>query len=251
MKRTALHQIITILVTLQMVAINALANILPINGQQTGEISDRFNVYFVPAGYVFAIWGVIYLGLAAYTIYQALPSQADDPTLRKISLYYWVSSVANSVWVLLWHYERFPITLLAMVVILLALIATYTTLKDDAAFSAGARLWFVVVPFSIYLGWITVATVANISQVLVFLGWGGWGLAPALWAAIMVVVAALVGIMMAIRFGSVAYNLVLIWAFIGIAYKQADNSLLFTTTLLGVGLAAVAVLLGYFRSRRA
>lgn len=251
MKRTALHQIITILVTLQMVAINALANILPINGQQTGEISDRFNVYFVPAGYVFAIWGVIYLGLAAYTIYQALPSQADDPTLRKISLYYWVSSVANSVWVLLWHYERFPITLLAMVVILLALIATYTTLKDDAAFSAGARLWFVVVPFSIYLGWITVATVANISQVLVFLGWGGWGLAPALWAAIMVVVAALVGIMMAIRFGSVAYNLVLIWAFIGIAYKQADNSLLFTTTLLGVGLAAVAVLMGYFRNRRA
>jgi hypothetical protein len=111
-------------------------------------------------------------------------------------------------------------------------------------------MWLVVVPFSIYLGWISVATIANASQVLIFFGWSGWGIAPQVWAAIMVVVAAALGIGMALRFGSVAFNLVLIWAIIGIAYKQAGSTILFTATLFGVGLAAVAVLLGYLKSRQ-
>lgn len=250
MKKTNLYPFITILMTIQMIAVNALANIVPINGQQTGEISDQFDVYFVPAGYVFSIWGLIYLALIAYTIYQALPAQVNNPTLKKISLYYWVNSITNSIWVVLWHYEQFPTTLVAMIVILLSLILIYTTLKTDPSFSSGARLWLVVVPFSIYLGWISVATIANISQVLVFLGWGGWSIAPSIWAAIMVIVAAALGIGMALRFGSAAFNLVLIWAFIGIAYKQADSAVLFTTTLFGVGLAAVGVLISYLKSRR-
>lgn len=251
MKRYALHRIITVLMTAFMIAVNALANILPINGQQTGEISDRFDVYFVPAGYVFSIWGLIYLGLTAYTIYQALPAQKNNPAFRKIALLYWISCAANAAWIVMWHYEYFPATLLAMSVILVSLIGVYTNLKKDPSFSSGAPLWLTVVPFSIYLGWISVAAIANVSQFLVARGWGGWGIAPDIWAAIMIVVAGILGIGMAARFGSVAYNLVLIWAFAGIAAKHSDNRIVFTTVLLGVGLAAIGVLLGYLKSRRA
>lgn len=251
MKRRPVHHIITILMTVVVIAVNALANTLPINGQQTGEISDRFAIYFVPAGYVFSIWGLIYLGLLLYTVYQALPSQIDNPTLKKISLYYWISSAANSIWIVLWHYEVFPVTLLAMVVILLALIIVYTTLKADPAFSRGLPMWLVTVPFGIYLGWITVATVANASQLLYYLGWGGWGIAGQTWAALMILVAAALGIGMALRFRSAAYNLVLVWAFVGIAVKFPGEPVVSTTAYAGVGLAAVAAGVALLRKRAA
>ena len=247
MKRKSVHYIITILATIQMVAVNALANILPINGQQTGEISDRFEIYFVPAGYVFSIWGLIYLGLLAYTIYQALTAQIENSTLKKISLYYWISSVANSVWIVLWHYEVFSITIIAMLVILLALIIVYTTLKSDPQFSSGLKMWLVTIPFSIYLGWISVATIANASQLLYYLGWDGWGISGQTWAVLMILVASALGIGMALRFNAAAYNLVLVWAFIGIAVKQAGSPVVSTTAYIGVGLAAVAVLLTFLR----
>ncbi|MCB2178443.1 tryptophan-rich sensory protein [bacterium] len=250
MKRTALHRIITVLMTTLMISINALANIKPINGQQTGEISDRFDVYFVPAGYVFSIWGLIYLGMIAYTIFQALPSQRYNTTLKKIDLLYWISCAANSAWIVMWHYEYFPATMLAMVVILVSLIGVFINLKNDLSFSSGAPLWFATVPFSIYLGWISVATIANASQLLVSRGWDGWGIAPDTWAAIMIVIAGALGIGMALRFSAVAYNLVLIWAFIGIAAKHSDNRIVFTTVLLGVGLSSIGILVGYLSSRR-
>jgi len=107
MKRISLSQIITILVTLLTITVNVLANALPLNGQDTGEISDRFDIYFVPAGYVFSIWGLIYLGLIAFTIYQALPSQKDNELIKKIYPAYWIGSLANIVWLFLWHYNIF------------------------------------------------------------------------------------------------------------------------------------------------
>ena len=103
--------VVTILVTL---IVNGLANALPLNGQNTGEISDRFQVYFVPAGYVFAIWGVIYLGLIAYAIYQALPSQRENPRLQATGWWVVLGGIANSAWIFLWHYNQFPLTLVAM-----------------------------------------------------------------------------------------------------------------------------------------
>ena len=84
----------------------------------TGEISDRFAIYFVPAGYVFAIWGVIYLGMIAYTVYQALPAQRDNPLLNKIAPAYWIGNLSNIAWIFLWHYEFFPLTLVAMLTLL-------------------------------------------------------------------------------------------------------------------------------------
>src|SRR5512137_1573723 len=108
MKKEIFRQIAVVLTVLATIVVNALANILPINGQNTGEISDRFKVYFVPAGYVFSIWGLIYLGLIAMAIYQALPSQRANPRLRSTGWWISLGGLANIAWIFLWHYEKFP-----------------------------------------------------------------------------------------------------------------------------------------------
>lgn len=248
MKRITTNQVITILTTLLTITVNGLANALPINGQQTGEISDRFDVLFVPAGYIFSIWGLIYLGLLLYTIYQALPAQSDNPILNKIAPFYWLTGVANTAWIFLWHYEVFTLTLPAMLLILIGLILIYVNLKKATEFNRGGRLWFVTVPFSIYLGWISVATIANVSQLLFYLKWGAWGITPEVWTMILLLIAAGLGIAMALRFSAVAYGLVLVWAFYGIADKQADVALVSTTAYVGIGLVFLGIVISLVRA---
>ena len=232
------NRILTILFTLATLTVNALANILPFNGQTTGEISDRFPIRFVPAGYVFAIWGLIYLGLLAFAVYQALPAQRKNTVLDEIAPLYWLVSLANAVWIVLWHYEYFTLTIFVMAVLLISLIAIYRKLKAASVPGAGFT-WAVQIPFSIYLGWISVATIANAAQLLYVLHWDAWGLSPELWAVIMLVVATLLGAAMLYRERDAAYALVLIWAFVGIAFKQADSALV---SYAAWGLAAFLVI---------
>jgi hypothetical protein len=251
MKRITSSQLITILASVITITVNALANILPLNGLTTGEISDRFDIYFVPAGYVFSIWGLIYLGLILYTIFQALPSQRENETLKKIAPAYWLASAANSAWIFLWHYEVFQFTLVAMVSLLFSLLVIYTSLANVT----GMIKWLVKLPFSIYLGWITVATVANASQFLYYIDWNGLGIAPTIWAVIMIAVATLLGILMIWRENNFAYVLVLIWAFIGITVSQADVPLVVMTSwvtsiLLGVALIANFLIKSLFRGEK-
>ncbi|MBN1304870.1 MAG: hypothetical protein JXA13_10585 [Anaerolineales bacterium] len=242
MKKITIYQITTILATLITLTINGLANALPLNGQGTGEISDRFAIYFVPAGYVFSIWGLIYIGLIAFTIYQALPAQRDNALLKKISPAYWVGSLANSVWIFLWHYEFFPLTLIAMLVLLASLLYTYLQLPKASPGKLDNLSWFVWLPFSVYLGWISVATIANVSQVLFAAGWNGWGLLPEAWAVIMLVVATLLGLLMQWRENNIPYVLVLIWAFAGIAVSQAGTAPVTNTAWVTAALLALAVI---------
>ena len=178
MNKDLARQILVILAVLATITVNALANILPINGQGTGEISDRFQVYFVPAGYVFSIWGVVYLGWLAYAIYQALPAQRNNPLLRAIALPFIVNGLANSAWIFAWHYNQFGWSLLAMLVVLASLIIIYLRLGIGTQPAPTSQRWLVNLPFSIYLGWITVATIANVTDVLYWLGWNGSPLFP-------------------------------------------------------------------------
>ncbi len=83
MNRDIIRQTAVVIAYIAMVTVNVLANALPINGQNTGDISDRFAIYFVPAGWVFAIWLPIYLGLGAYAIYQATRTAADEPAVAR------------------------------------------------------------------------------------------------------------------------------------------------------------------------
>lgn len=246
MNRIKSHQIITVLATLVTITVNALANILPLNGLETGTISDRFDIFFVPAGYVFSIWGLIYLALVAYTVFQALPTNADNPILKKIAPFYWVGSLANSVWIFLWHYEVFSLTLIAMVAILITLILISQKLVN----TEGSEKWLVRLPFSIYLGWISVATIANVSQTLFLYDWKGWGIAGQVWAVIMLAVAALLGILKLWLENDVPYGLVLVWAFVGITVSQAGAALVVTAAWTAAILLLVAAVFNVLKSKR-
>jgi len=239
MKRPSLFQILNILFTLITLTVNGLANALPLNGKGTGEISDQFPIYFVPAGYVFAIWAVIFLALLVFTVFQALGAQRDNQTLRRITPWYWLASVANSVWLFLWHYEIFSLTLVAMVALLVSLFAIYLELKKSAL--STAEVYLVKLPFSIYLGWISVATIANVSQVLYFFGWGGWGISGPSWAAIMIGVATILGFLILMAERDIAFCLVLIWAFVGIALKHGDTALVTNTAMVTSALLAIGI----------
>ena len=242
--RDIFRQIVVILGTLAVIVVNALASALSLNGQTTGEISNQFEVYFVPAGYVFAIWGLIYLALLAYTVYQALPGQRENPRLRRTGWLYVLSCAANIAWLFLWHYELFSFTLVAMGALLLLLIGIYLLLGTGRTHARAAETWLVRVPFSIYLGWITVATIANVTSVLEDADWKGWGLDPVAWAVIMLVVAAVVAALVSITRGDIAYMAVILWAFAGIAVKHNTvMSIVITVWVAGI-LAALTLLIG-------
>lgn len=232
------------------VVVNGLANALPINGQGTGEISDSFQVYFVPAGYVFSIWGLIYLALIGFAFFQALPGQRENPRLRRIGTLFAASSVANIAWIFLWHYERFELTLVAMVTILLTLIAIYLRLNIGRGTVPAAERWLVHIPFSIYLGWITVATVANVTSLLDYLNWGAWGIAPELWGVIMLIAAGAIASAVSFTRGDVAYMLVIVWAFAGIGVKQADTPLVAGAAWVMTAVMALVLVAGALVKRR-
>ncbi len=246
MKKNNVYQIITVLATLITIAVNAMATILPLNGLETGEISDRFDIFFVPAGYVFSIWGLIYLALVIYTIYQVLPSQADNPILRKIAPLYWIGSLANSVWIFLWHYEVFSLTVIAM----FAILATLILISRELAKTEGLLKWLVKLPFSIYLGWISVATIANVSQNLFLYEWTGWGLDPLVWAVLLLAVASFLGILKSLMENDTPYSFVLIWAFIGIIVSQAGSPLVVTAAWAGVIILILAIITSIFKFKK-
>ena len=250
MKKDIVRQAVNLLATVATIVVNGLANALPINGQTTGEISDRFRVYFVPAGYVFSIWGLIYLALIAFAAYQALPAQRENPHLRRIGYLFALSCVANSAWIFLWHYEFFELTLVAMFGLLLLLIAVYLRLDIGRVRVSTAEKWLVHIPFSIYLGWITVATIANVTSVLYYLNWDGWGIRPEIWAVIMLVVGAGIASAVSISRGDVAYVLVIVWAFVGIAVKHAATPLVAITAGLMALIVALTLLVGVPRNQQ-
>jgi hypothetical protein len=242
--RDLIRQIVNVVITIAVIVVNGLANALPLNGLTTGEISDRFEVYFVPAGYVFSIWGLIYLGLIAFTVYQALPSQRANHRLRRIGYLYALSGVANIAWLFLWHYEQFTWTIVAMIALLLSLIAIYLYLRTGRTRVSPAETWFVRLPFSIYLGWVTVATIANATQLLDYLGWNGWGLAPQVWAVIMLIAATIITLAVSFTRGDVGYVLVIVWACVGIALKHSGTPLVAISAWITAGVVLLSLLVG-------
>jgi benzodiazapine receptor len=249
MKSNTLQRIAVLLAVVATLVVNGLANTLPLNGLSTGEISDRFEVYFVPAGYVFSIWGLIYLGLIAYGVYQVLPAQSEVKSLQDISWLFLASSAANIAWLFLWHYEQFTWTILAMVALLVLLILIYERLWQVRDTAKSPHFWLVQIPFSIYLGWITVATIANATSLLDFLGWSGWGIADITWAVVMLLIAMVVGVAFILRRRDPAYGLVLVWALAGIAIKHTGTSTVALTGWITAGIVMLTVLYQILMSR--
>ena len=244
--KDTVRQIMVIVTVLATIIINGLANALPINGQNTGEISDRFQVYFVPAGYVFSIWGLIYIGLIAFAIFQALPSQRENPRLRAAGWWIVLGGLANITWIFLWHYEQFPLTLAAMLVLLASLIITYLRMGICQARVPVAEKWAAHVPFSIYLGWITVATVANVTALLAYLNWDAFGIAAEVWMWIVLVAVLVIAVLMNFTRRDVAYTAVILWALAGISVKHAGVPEVAIATWITFALVGLTLVLAFF-----
>lgn len=212
---------------LAVVTMNALANSLPINGQTTGEISNRLPVLFTPAGYVFSIWSVIYILLAIWIIgfWVRYKKDKEIPSIG-ISIYFTLTAVFNISWLLLWHYEFFAWSIAAMVAYLISLILLYLQYNNNE------RKFTERLPVSVNMGWISVATITNISYVLTFYNWGGWGLSNELWTVIMLTVATAIALHVRFHHWDIPFALVFIWAFVGIAVKHGFDELLVTTASL-------------------
>ena len=218
--------VLVVVSLLAVISINALANTLPLNGQTTGEISNRLPVLFTPAGYVFSIWTLIYVLLIIWVIGLWRTRNNGDTLLEKRSILFIISNIFNISWIFLWHYELFALTVVAMIGLLITLLLLYRTYQvQDNKISS--RL-----PISIYLGWISVATISNISYVLTVYQWSGWGLSDPLWAVIMMTVGTALALHIRFHHFDIAYPFVFIWAFIGIAVHNGFEELLVMTAAL-------------------
>ena len=214
--------------------VNTLATTLPLGGRTTAEISDSFNILFVPAGYVFSIWGLIYLALIGFAVFQALPAQQNNRFVRATGWWFALSCLANTLWIVFWHYGYYALTLVMMVTLLVSLIVIYRRLVALGNPDTATR-WLVRFPFSLYLGWITVATVANASAVFVDLGWDGSPLSPVTWTVVMIAVAAGLSFLMSYRHRDLAYSGVIVWALIGILLKQMAYAPIVAACVIAMG----------------
>lgn len=246
-----------------MVGVNALANILPINGITTGEVSDSYPNLFAPAGLTFSIWGVIYLLLGIYAIYQLIgfrktSSAIKLDSVKKINRYFILSSVANIAWILTWHYDFIGLSTLLIFSLLICLILINHLTQSANLLSKKDKL-FIRLPFSIYFGWITVASIANVTILLVDIDWNGWGLTDQTWTIIILIVGLVIALATMISNKDIAYGLTILWAYFGIAYKHLSETgfsgdyPLIIATVIGA-MAVVLITCGYLlytRKKRA
>ncbi len=221
-----LVKILVVITFLGMVAVNALANILPINGVTTGGVSDSYPNIFAPAGLTFAIWGVIYLLLAAYTLYQAGLFQGNKDTVKKgliskVSAVFIISSIVNTAWIFSWHYYMIPLSMALMAALLVCLIIINKKLSKETL--TLREKFFIRLPFSVYFGWITVAIIANATVLLVSLNWDAFGISETVWACAVITVGMVIGSLTMLKHKDIAYGLVLIWAYLGILIKHIST----------------------------
>jgi len=242
-------RVIMILSLAVVLVVNILANALPINGLTTGEVSDSFPILFVPAGYVFSIWGLIYLALIAFAIYIFTPKGMANEKIDSIAGWFVAANIFNAVWIFLWHYLQFTLTLIPIFGLLISLMAIYLRLEIGKLKRPFLTNLLVATPFSIYLGWATVAVVANVSQVLYNSGWRGGPLSQPVWTVIMLAVGSILGLLMIFLRREIAYPLVLAWAFVGIWVKHGDVPLVAITALAAAVILAVLALGRWIFSR--
>jgi hypothetical protein len=228
-----LLNIVTLVLAL---VLNGLATTGVIGGVSTGELSDAFPSLFTPAGYVFSIWGLIYSLLIAFAVYQALPAQRDNPRLERLGYLFVLSNLFNGGWIIAWQLQAIALSQLLMLGILASLILAYRQLGVGRERLGSTETVAIQLPFSVYLGWISVATVANTTVLLLTLGVDG-GAAAALWTAVAIVAALGIGALVLWRRGDIAFALVLVWAFAGIAVRQSGAEPL----VVGVAVAASAL----------
>ncbi len=204
--------------------VNFLANYLPLNGYNTGELSDIYPNLFVPAGLTFSIWGVIYLLLTVFIISQFIKFNnlevMKEEILNKIGYLFFITSLANAAWIFAWHYLFVFLSLLVMLVLLVSLIIIYRRLDIGIKKYPNKLYYIFILPFSVYLGWITVATLANITALLVDINLYGGFINPIFWTIFVLIVGLIITLYTLLKRNDIAYSLVVVWAYIGIILKR-------------------------------
>ena len=249
--------IITWVFFLGVIAVNALANILPINGYNTGQISAFYPNAFVPAGFTFSIWGVIYLLLLSYTIgftYYTLKQEQYPKAfalIERINIYFLLTCVFNMSWILAWHYLQIELSLVIMLLFLSTLIQLFLKSNTIARDLSLTQRFILQTPFIVYLGWISVATIANSTAMLVAYKWTALNIAPVYWSALMILIAIVLAVWMLIKFKAVPFALVVAWAFWGIYHAQGPAApILANLTAGGIGVLITLVLFTLFSMSR-
>lgn len=224
------------------VIVNVLATIGLINGITTAAVSDSYPNLFVPAGLTFSIWSIIYILLFVFAIYQAKDlfkkEKEDFPFLDQINYLFIIASAANIMWIFVWQYEIIIASVVMMLVLLVSLIAIYLRLNIGRADVSRKVKICIHLPFSVYLGWITVATIANITAFLVSVSWDAFGISSEVWTILVIIVAGIItGAMLLLR-KDIAYSLVIIWALLGIALKRIND---YMNIVLAASIAAIVI----------
>lgn len=254
MAQDKLRQWLNLLLAVAQPVVAVLVN-LGVTGPSIGAISDRYPTYVVPAGYAFLIWNLIFALALGYGFWQWRPAQRANPLLRGVGWLTASALAATSLWMLIFQRSLFTPSVVVMLWLLASLIGVVVRLYQHGANFSRTEQWLVYVTFSIFLGWITVATVANVGQVLTALGWNGWGLAAETWGIIALALAGVLAAAVTVATGGNApYALTVIWALIAVAINQFSRAVPTSSTTVGAVAIGAALLVGIAllrgRSRR-
>jgi benzodiazapine receptor len=236
-----------------MLIVNGLAGSTTfLNGMTSADVSDMYPTLVTPAGFTFAIWGIIYALLILFVIYQALPRNRDKPFLNRIGVLFALSSVFNVCWLFLWHYNLITYSLILMFALLASLILAYLRLDIGKAAVSLKEMVIVQLPFSVYLGWISIATAANVSVALKAVGWDGFGIETSTWAVAIICVTLLLSLAMLATRKDIAFCFVVVWALTGILVKQSEHESIILTCEIGIVLilAAIGMTVAFSRLKR-
>ncbi len=226
-----------------MVIINSIAGSTTlIGGRNTATVSNTYPTLITPAGYVFSIWGIIYILLGVFVIYQALPRKNGGDYHRKIGWLFVISSLINIAWIFVWQFESLVLSVVLIFALLISLIAIYLRLNIGKATVKISEKIAVHLPFSVYLGWITIASIADVAVTLTAYNWSGFGISPEVWTIIVAAVALTLTMLVLGTRKDVAYALVVIWAFVGIGVNHSTNQTVVVLTEIGSILVAIAIL---------
>lgn len=226
---------LVVLATAATIAMAYVANTTMLAGVRTGEIAVRYDVPFTPAGWTFAIWSLIHVALIAFTVFQ-LGRGGDSRRAEAVRGPFVFAAAANCCWLVFWAYEALVVTLAVMLLLLASLVAAYRELRAGAPATA-AEAWCLDRPISLYLGWVTAATLANLSVVVVHAGWLPEAIDPETWSLVALALALGIAAFVYLRLADPVYLGVIAWAMTGIAFKTAQVG---PVAMAAQGVAALA-----------
>lgn len=247
---TGFKKFLNVLFFALMIVTNVFANMLPLNGKTTGEISNKFPILFTPPGFIFYIWGVIYLGLLGYTIYHVLPKQRYNRCVPKIGSLYAFTSILNIAWIFSWHYEYFSLSFGIMIALLIVLIVIYSKLDIGNSRISTSDKIFINIPFSIYLAWICIASIGNLNVFLYNLGYKEFFVGQENWTNLMLLISGVLAILIVLIRKDIPFGLVFIWALIGVGLKNQDIMFIKYISWGLAGAVVISIIISIVNRRR-